>query len=413
MIFYSLFQLQVIIGISLNKRIENSTRMQFIDELPMPPQDALVHCNQLIHQIKDEIEQTEQGISFRRFMEMALYQPGLGYYVAGMRKIGATGDFITAPEISPLFSQCLARQCADILEVLGVGDILELGAGSGIMAADILKQLDVLACLPEHYYILDISPELKQRQRETLQEHVPHLLDKIIWLEQLPKNFIGVIIGNEVLDAMPVDIFHLHNGQVQQRQVIWQGDYFHYKDIPANKMLLEKVQSFNIPTTDYVSEINSNLNGWFLSLSDSLKQGVILLIDYGYTQQEYYHPERSMGTLLCHYQHRVHDNPLVYPGLQDITASVDFTAVANAASDAGINVSGFTTQAMFLTMTGLEALFTEYLIKYPEQQYTLAQQIRTLSLPAEMGDRFKVIALSKAFTSTLIGFSQGDQRYRL
>ena len=388
--------------------------MQFTDKLPTPPQEALQHCNQLIHQIKDEIEQAEQGISFRRFMEMALYQPALGYYVAGMRKIGAAGDFVTAPEISPLFSQCLARQCAEVLETLGSGDILELGAGSGIMAVDILKQLEALDCLPEHYYILDISPELKQRQRETLQQHVPHLFDKIIWLEQLPKSdFIGVIIGNEVLDAMPVDIFHLCDGQIQQRQVIWREDYFQYNDIPANTWLTEAVQALNIPTEDYVSEINSNLNGWFQAVSKSLKQGVVLLIDYGYTQQEYYHPERRMGTLLCHYQHRVHDNPLIYPGLQDITASVDFTAVAHAASDAGMNVAGFTTQAMFLAMTGLEALFAEQLMKQPDQQYALAQQIRTLSLPAEMGERFKVIALSKEFTHTLAGFSQGDQRHRL
>ena len=391
--------------------------MQFTDTLPTPHADALEHCNRLIHKIKDEIDQHDNGISFRRFMEMALYEPALGYYVAGMRKIGKAGDFITAPEISALFSQCLANQCQEILSHLERGNILELGAGSGIMATDILMRLEILESLPEYYYILDISPELKQRQKETLQQHVPHLMDKVIWLDQLPKgDFIGVILGNEVLDAMPVDVFVLHDDEVKEQRVIWQEDneYFAFHASAATSTLKQQVQQLDIQPQDrYTSEINNNLSGWLHSIANSLKQGVMLLIDYGYTQQEYYHPNRNMGTLTCFYQHRSHDQPLIYPGLQDITASVNFTAVANAASDAKLDVLGFTNQAMFLAASGLETLFIEKLNNEPDQQYQLAQQIRTLSLPAEMGERFKVIAIAKEFTQNLSGFSLGDQRHRL
>jgi SAM-dependent MidA family methyltransferase len=401
--------------------------MQFTDTLPMPPDDALAHCNQLIHTIKAEIEQNPDGISFRRFMEMALYEPSLGYYVAGMRKIGKSGNFVTAPEISTLFSQCLANQCQQVLQSLVQGSILELGAGSGIMAADMLQHLEQQQCLPEQYYILDISPELKQRQRETLQKQVPHLIDKVIWLDQLPENFIGVIVGNEVLDAMPVDLFsidtpaNLDNNDtstmIYNNHVIWKNDYFALKAVPASSTLQQQVQALNIDRRDcsenYTSEINPNLPAWCASISECLQQGVILLIDYGYTQSEYYLPERCMGTLICHYQHRSHNNPLIYPSLQDITANVDFTAVAHAASDAQLDVLGFSNQATFLAASGLETCFLAQLQQQPKQQYHLAQQIRTLSLPAEMGERFKVIALGKEFQAPLSGFSLGDQRHRL
>lgn len=398
--------------------------MQFTDTLPIPPDDALSHCNQLIHQIKSEIEQQTDGngISFRRFMEMALYEPALGYYVAGMRKIGESGDFTTAPEISSLFSQCLANQCKEVLQYLDNGSILELGAGSGIMAVDILRQLERLNCLPESYYILDISPELKQRQKTSLQKHIPHLLDKVIWLDQLPKKgFTGVIIGNEVLDAMPVDWFSIKDNQIFNHHVIWKNDYFSVHPVPAKEALQQQVKNLKIETfpdsvsqqVDYSSELNPNLNAWFNAINQCLQQGVVLLIDYGYTRKEYYLPERTMGTLLCHYQHRCHNEVLIYPGLQDITASVDFTAVAEAASDTGMEVMGFSNQATFLAASGLEALFMQALQDDPQQQYKLAQQVRTLSLPAEMGERFKVIATAKGFSHQLSGFSLGDQRHRL
>jgi SAM-dependent MidA family methyltransferase len=372
--------------------------MRFTDTLPTPSAEALAHSAQLADRISAAIIANGGSISFYDFMQMALYAPGLGYYVAGSRKIGKEGDFITAPEISPLFSQCLANQCAQVLSELGGGDILELGAGSGLMAADMLAHLESIDCLPTHYWILDLSPELRERQRHTLQKYVPHLLERVTWLDRLPdKPMRGVIVGNEVLDAMPVEVFTLVNNERIIRHVKTTGDGFAWVD----------VEGF------YTSEFNPALPAWLQSMADSLTAGALLLIDYGYEAHDYYCPERSSGTLICHYQHRVHDNPLIYVGLQDITASVDFTAVANAGLDAGFTLAGYITQAAFLANSGLEALFIAALQARPENQYKLAQQVRTLSLPSEMGERFKVIALCKGFTPALQGFTLGDQRHRL
>ncbi|MEB4591018.1 SAM-dependent methyltransferase [Candidatus Thiothrix sp. Deng01] len=373
--------------------------MRFTDRLPTPPAEALAHSEQLAQRIRAAITTNDGSIPFREFMRMALYEPGLGYYVAGLRKIGKEGDFITAPEISPLFSQCLANQCAQVLAELGGGDMLELGAGSGVMAADMLLRLETLGCLPAHYWILDLSPELRDRQRQTLQATAPHLLARVEWLDTLPAEPIrGVIIGNEVLDAMPVELFTLVNGARVIRQVEMQGAGFGLTAVAGGT---------------YTSEYNPALPGWMRSMADTLETGVMILIDYGYEQKDYYHPDRSQGTLICHYQHRVHDNPLLWPGLQDITASVDFTAVAEAGVDAGLELAGYATQAAFLASSGLEELFLAALEANPANQYPLAQQVRTLSLPSEMGERFKVIALSKGFTPGLVGFRLADQRHRL
>ncbi len=406
--------------------------MKHIQSLPEPSADALQHSQKLVERICDEIKNTANAntrntnnngsISFRRYMEMALYEPALGYYVAGTHKIGAAGDFITAPEISPLFSQCIANQCAGILKKYkkGGGWVLELGAGSGIMASDILLELERLEQLPEQYLILDLSPDLIQRQQQLLTERVPHLLNRVKWINQLPENFDGIIIGNEVLDAMPVEVFTQHNDQLYQHHVIWENNQLFEQLQPANESLQQLVEALNIPqqATPYTSETNPNLDGWFKALSKSINSAVILLIDYGYPRKEYYLPERNKGTLICHYQHLINEAPLFYPGLQDITASVDFTAVAEAADNAGLSITGFTSQAAFLANAGLENYFMQELDKNPDNQYKLAQQVRTLSLPSEMGERFKVIALTKAIdkddnNSDMIGFSSLDQRYRL
>jgi SAM-dependent MidA family methyltransferase len=388
--------------------------MKFTTKLPTPSNDALQHSQQLQHKIRDVIKSNNGAISFRHYMEMALYQQGLGYYVAGARKIGKAGDFITAPEISPLFSQCLANQCQQILWQTK-GDILELGAGSGVMAAHILLELDKQSSLPKHYYILDLSPELKQRQKQTLQDLAPHLLPHVTWLDKLPTSFKGVIVGNEMMDAMPVNVFTLHKEKQFEHQVIWQQGELVEQLNPASSQLSDAIAHLNLPPmeTPYTSEINLNLTGWFEALARCLTQGVALLIDYGYTASEYYHADRTKGTLICHYQHHVNEAPLLYPGLQDITANVDFTAVADSADKAGFNVAGFTSQAAFLASNQLEALFMRTLDESPEKQYELAQQIRLLSLPSEMGERFKVIALSKDYAFNLDGFSLLDQRYRL
>ena len=388
--------------------------MRHSTSLPEPSADALSHSERLISVIRDEIEANGGSISFKRYMEMALYQAGLGYYVAGTNKLGAQGDFITAPEISPLYSQCIANQCAEILPKVG-GGVLELGAGSGIMAAYILLELEKQDQLPEKYFILDLSPDLIQRQQQTLQKHVPHLFERVEWLTRLPTEFDGVIIANEVLDAMPVSVFTQHEDNVYEHHVINENNKLLEQLKPANKKLKQQVLSLNIPedATPYTSELNPKIEPWLKSLSDSLKTGVILLVDYGYPRSEYYLPERNKGTLICHYQHLVNEAPLYYPGLQDITASVDFTAVAEAADTAGLTVAGFTTQAGFLANAGLEKYFMQALDHNPDDQYKLAQQVRILSLPSEMGERFKFIALSKFYDAELLGFSDLDQRYRL
>ena len=385
--------------------------MRFTDTLPTPPAAALAHSEQLATHIRAAIQHNGGEISFHDYMQMALYEPGLGYYVAGLRKIGKDGDFITAPEISPLFSQCLANQCAQVLTALHGGDILELGAGSGIMAAHLLQHLATLNCLPDRYFILDLSPELRDRQRQTLQTHVPHLLERVTWLDRLPSEPLrGVILGNEVLDAMPVELFQIINGQTFSLNVVMEGEQFAFR--PAS--IASAGMHWGKLPDDYTSEYNPALPPWMHSMAESLAAGVLLLIDYGYEQREYYHPERSQGTLICHYQHRVHANPLLYPGLQDITASVDFTAVADAGIAAGLTLAGYINQAQFLVNNGLETLFMQALQTCDQiGQYQLAQQVRTLSLPAEMGERFKAIAFSKGFTPELVGFRLADQRHRL
>lgn len=383
--------------------------MRFTDTLPMPALEAQIHSQQLTARIRQAIQDAGGSIPFAQFMHMALYEPGLGYYVAGLRKIGKDGDFVTAPEISALFSQCLANQCAQVLHELGGGDVLELGAGSGMMAADILMQLEKLECLPRHYYILDVSPELRDRQFHTLQRKVPHLLARVTWLDSLPAQPLrGVILGNEVLDAMPVELFRIMDGEMFALAVSANDEGFAF-------VTAAHAQPSPYPALPdhYTSEYNPALPAWLQSVADCLTAGVVLLIDYGYEAREYYHPERNQGTLICHYQHRVHDNPLVYVGLQDVTASVDFTAVADAGLDAGLELYGYTTQAMFLASSGLEQAFLAALQARPEQQYALAQQVRLLSLPSEMGDRFKVIALGKDYHSVLMGFQLDDRRYRL
>jgi len=417
--------------------------MKHAQSLPEPSKDALEHSDKLISKIRGEIETNGGSISFKRYMEMALYEPGLGYYVAGTHKIGEQGDFTTAPQISPLFSQCIANQCAEVLHTISSkkalaqhkfqnrfyttktnchskvgGCILEFGAGSGIMATEILLELERQNSLPETYYILDLSPDLQQRQKQTIESSASHLLHKVIWLTQLPKNFSGIVLANEVLDAMPVDVFTQHEDSVYEHHVIWQDEKLLEQLKPANQTnpdLHHDVLRLGIPkdATPYTSEINPHIKPWLKTLTECIDKGVILLIDYGYPRKEYYLAERNKGTLICHYQHLVNEVPLHYPGLQDITASVDFTAIAEAADSCDIDVAGFTSQACFLANTGLEDYFKQALENKPNDQYALAQQIRTLTLPAEMGERFKCMGLTKNYPHQLCGFKEFDQRYRL
>jgi len=387
--------------------------------LPRPDAEALEHSERLVQTIRRVIQQQDGHIGFDRYMEMALYEPGLGYYSAGARKFGEQGDFVTAPEVSPIFSICLARQCSQVLENLVDGCILELGAGTGRMAGDILQELQRTNSLPASYLILETSADLKQRQQQLLRDTVPDLVDRIKWLDRLPdKPFSGVILANEVMDAMPVHRVVVRNDNLYELHVTCGNGSFDWTEIAAHSSLQSHMQyireRLQFEWQDgYTTEINTSVSAWIMTLADVLQRGVMILIDYGYTRSEYYHPQRADGTLLCHYRHRVHANPFIYPGLQDITVSVDFTAVAEAAVMAGLKVAGFTTQGYFLIGCGLEQILASQNGADQRRSLQLASQVKTLTLPGEMGERFKVLALTREIDAGLMGFVPADQRRRL
>ena len=350
-------------------------------------------------------------------MELALYAPGLGYYVAGAQKFGAEGDFVTAPEISPLFGRCIARQCREVLDVLGGGDVLELGAGSGALAADLLSALLANSGFSGRYLILEPSPELRARQRALLAERVPVLVDRICWLERLPEAFTGVVLANEVADAMPVHRFRIReDGSAGEVMVGPRGDRWEEQAAdpvsPGLEGAVRALQSEGLAVTPgYGSEINLRLRPWIAALAGALRRGLVLVIDYGYPRREYYHPERSEGTLLCHHRHRAHGDPYRYIGLQDITANVDFTALAEAGAEAGLGVAGYTTQAHFLIGCGLDALLADAM--EGDGGVELILGAKQLVLPSAMGERFCVFALTKGIEGSWRGFSVRDLRGRL
>lgn len=388
-------------------------------DLPVPEAEALAQSEALVARLRAEIEQAGGFIGFDRYMAAALYTPGLGYYSGGAQKFGGAGDFVTAPEISPLFSRCLARQVMDVWRQLQTHNVLEFGAGSGRMATDMLLEFEAQGLLPARYYILELSGELRARQRETIAMHAAHLLDRVEWLDALPSvGFEGVVVGNEVLDAMPISVFALRNGAVMERGVTLADVGLAWAERPAGERLARDVrhieQTLGHALPDgYVSEVNLALDGWFASLAECMTRGAVLLIDYGYPRREYYLPERRTGTLLCHYRHRAHEDVFLYPGLQDLTASVDFTAVAEAASDAGLDVLGYTSQAYFLMGAGLDAVFAAAQGDDLTKQLAAAQQVKMLTLPSEMGERFQVMGLGKDVVGPLAGFMLRDYRERL
>jgi SAM-dependent MidA family methyltransferase len=383
--------------------------------LPLPPLTAEErdHSERLVHRIRDAIDAGAGWISFERYMEMALYEPGLGYYSAGAAKLGASGDFVTAPEISPLFSRSLAAQCAEILANIPGGQILELGAGSGVMAADVLSELDRQGALPARYLILEVSADLRERQAQMLARLSPALGARVQWLDAWPEGFRGVVLANEVLDAMPVQRFRMRAGQVNAIGVTWQLGQLDWSETRADAALEGAVreieQALGGPLPDgYASEINLRLKPWIASLAAAMCEGVALFVDYGLPRREYYRPERREGTLLCHFRHRFHDEPLINVGIQDIGAWVDFTAVAEAAVACGLGVGGFSTQAHFLIGNGIE----QFLAHLPEEELAarvqLARQAMVLTLPGEMGERFKVIGLTAAYPHAMRGFGVRD-----
>lgn len=392
---------------------------QQTQQSPFEDQDTRRHLDAMQHLLLEEAQRLQGPIPFDRYMELALYAPGLGYYVNASRKFGEAGDFTTAPEISPLYSQCLARQCRQVLDGIGGGDIVEFGPGSGVMAADLLAELDRLNCLPGRYLLLELSPELRARQRETLQARVPALMGRVQWLDRLPEpGFRGVMLGNELLDAMPVQRFRKTGDSLLEMFVSVTGEGLEVCWRPAaSPGLAEAVAAIEGDigqlAEDYESEVNLRLAPWLRAVAGLLQQGVMLLIDYGYSRREFYHPERDRGTLICHHRHRAHSDALVLPGLQDITANVDFTAVAEAGVAAGLSLGGFTTQAHFLAASGLDELVMASDPAAMVDHLKLVQGVKTLTLPSEMGERFKVIALCRDFPEHLRGFALRDLRDRL
>ncbi|MGB5164844.1 MAG: SAM-dependent methyltransferase [Woeseiaceae bacterium] len=394
--------------------------MQYTEQagLPRPDDLSAEHSRQVAASIIARIRQAGGSIGFAEYMQAALYEPGLGYYAAGASKFGADGDFVTAPEISSVFGRVLARQVAEVLRKLDGGSVLEFGAGSGKLAVDLLLALEALDALPQHYLILEVSADLQQRQQQRLQREVPQHADRVRWLSDLPSAHSGVIIANEVLDAMPVERFTCSkNGVLQQRVEVTAGG-LGFTAVAAPPQLAAAVsaieQDLGAPlAAGYTSEVSLGAAPWIADIAAMLEQGVVFLIDYGCSRREYYATDRADGWLRCHFRHHAHDNPLILPGVQDITAWVDFTAVAAAAVDAGLTVAGYQSQAMFLAGGGLQQELQGLTELAPEQQLALSAQVKTLTLPGEMGEKFKCMALSRGIAAAPSAFMLGDRTHTL
>ena len=381
---------------------------------PEPDSEALAHSARVVERVQTEIEGRGGVLPFDRYMDLVLYEPGLGYYASGTRKFGRQGDFVTAPELGSLYGRCVARQVAQILAQLDGGSLLEFGAGSGVLAATVLTELAERDSLPAEYLIVEVSPALRAQQQQTLAGQIEQNLVKVRWLDSLPESgFRGVILANEVLDAMPIIRFrvgaegHMTAGVVRRNGHLdwsWQRD--HSQDGRIDRL----VQQYGL-VADYTSEVNPRAAAWMQTVGRVLDAGLILVMDYGYPGAEYYHYERSDGTLMCHYQHRAHMDPFLYPGLQDLTAHVDFSAVAAAGQLAGLDIAGFTSQEAFLLSTGVLDLVAHESSGPVDPK--LSAELKQLTLSSEMGESFKALAMVKHIDSPLLGFSLRDRRVAL
>ncbi len=370
------------------------THEDAVTSLPPPQGDALDASNRLHHLIAEQIAQ--QGpMPAEAFWQLALYHPTLGYYHNGLSKFGADGDFVTAPELGEGFAFCLAQWAVPVLDTLGTATILELGAGSGALAVGLLRALEQRGCLPEEYWILEVSGALKQRQRETLEASVPHLLPRVRWLDQAPQaSWQGILLGNEVVDALPPRrlIFDQHQWRelrvglapAEEAGLAWQA---------GDPVEIDLPNAIEIP--GYTTEDQPMLEPWVGELSRNLSRGAVLLVDYGYVQTEYYHPQRGAGTAIAHYRHRAHNDLLWMPGLQDLSVSVNFTALAQALTAAQMTVDGYTSQAQFLLQYGLTDYASQIDMDGSPESMKVIQEMKYLTLPAEMGERFQVMLASR------------------
>ena len=386
-----------------------------MNTLPTPDQEAQAHSRRLHQFIASEISASGNWLPFSRFMELVLYAPGLGYYSAGARKFGAAGDFVTAPEMTGLFGQALVSQLAQIMR-LSAPFVLEVGAGSGRLAADLLLAFEAAEHLPDQYYILDLSADLRQRQRETISCKAPHLLSRVVWLDSLPESFSGVVVGNELLDAMPADVLAWREGGIFERGVaLGEDGCFTWIERPAQGALraqAEKIGDECSLPPGFESEISMACRAWAAEWGHRLDKGALLLIDYGFPRREFYHQQRGRGTLMCHYRHLAHPDPFFWPGLQDVTVHVDFTSVIEAAHGAGLDLLGYAGQGQFLLNCGI----LERLAELPSDStdyVRAAGAVNKLLLPHEMGELFKVIAIGRGIDEGLVGFARGDQSHRL
>jgi SAM-dependent MidA family methyltransferase len=357
--------------------------------------------------ISKTIKDNNKPIGFDVFMNLALYHSEFGYYRSNKTLFGRHGDFITAPETSDLFGYTLAKQCK---QVLNNGDILEFGAGSGVLAAQILFELGRLSSLPGKYYIIELSGQLRERQMKTIKQVLPEVFNRVEWLTELPKNFKGVVIANEVLDAIPAKRIMFSEGCFVELGVDFQNENFQWKKF--TEPYLSSVASIpDVEEEGYTTETNVQSSAWINSLYELISEGTVLLIDYGMDKSEYFHPQRNDGTLKCFFNHKSSDDPFCNIGNQDITTSVNFSDIADSAVGAGFEISGYCTQAMFLISLGIE----NYLLDEEdnENRMKLAQEIKQLVLPGAMGEVFKVLALSKAQTVKLDGFKEQDLTNKL
>lgn len=380
--------------------------------LPTPSPDAQAASRALCARIAAEIADAGGWIPLARYMELALYEPGLGYYAGGSRKFGAEGDFVTAPELTPLFGRSLANQVAQVMDA-SAPVVLEAGAGSGRLAADLLNGLAALERTPTRYLILELSGELRARQRETIGREAPDLLGRVEWLDAMPEAFVGCVVANELLDAIPVHAVAWRGNGIFERGVACAEDgAFVWSEKPAGAALAGAAKA--LPVADpYSSEIGLAARAWTAEWGSRLARGAVILIDYGLPRHEYYHPQRNGGTLRCHYRHRAHDNPFWWPGLSDITTHVDFTAIAEAAHDAGLDVLGYTNQATFLMNCGIGNLLAERQAAGGEQAARAMGAAQVLLAPGEMGELFKVIAVGRGIEAPLLGFLRGDRLHSL
>jgi SAM-dependent MidA family methyltransferase len=384
-------------------------------DVPEPTAAEQEHSARVAARIRDAVGDAGGWLPFARYMDLALYAPGLGYYSAGARKFGAEGDFVTAPEISPAFGRCIATQCAEVLRVLGGGDVVEFGAGTGALAAEVLGELERAGALPERYSIVEVSADLRERQRERLAALPPSLRERVEWLDgPPPRAWRGALLANEVLDALPVERFRRTTAGVEQLGVVVAEHGLAEAWRPAAPDLVAAVESLELErgarfAAGYASEACLTLEPWLAAATAKLDAGVALLFDYGEARADYYAPTRYAGTFTCHYRHRRLDDALARPGLQDLTAWVDFTRAAEAAVACGFEIAGYTTQAHFLLATGFDghvAALAE--AAGPGRGALLAHAAARLVLPGEMGERFKSLGIARGVEQRLRGFALRD-----